>query len=292
MALIRVLSRLALIFVTVALVAFVVFNYGSFLVTVQSLDFRYWVGPTDSLRAPETPLFVFCAGFFVLGVILMGLASMQVYLDLMGSWRRLRKERKAYEPERREIERARAALAREREDHEPRRRELEFRSSELDHRAEELKRDREAIAEARSHVASERAELARERAEVGGERNAVERERTQVEAARAALARDRARAESALARASQAAEPEPVAAAGTGFADGRAEAPPAHELGTAPKAEPSEPSWDLAERLEDEVAAVVRLARDEPTEGEPARVSEDDEPAPPPTESVEPDPKR
>ncbi len=293
MALIRVLSRLALIVVTVVLVAFVVFNYGSFLVTVPALDFRYWVGAADSIRAPETPLFVFCAGFFVLGVVLMGLASMQVYLDLAGAWRKLRRERKSYEPERRELERARAALAREREDYEPKRRELDFRSSELDNRAEELKRDREAIAEARSHLASERAELARERAEVGGERNAVERERTSLEAARMALARDRARAESVIARALAVPTPPPEPP--------RAELPEALSplagpelasegmMATDPGSAP--PDWDLAERLDDDVAAVARLAREEVV-GEPAEQGEGDDEEPHATERVDPDESR
>lgn len=293
MALIRVLSRLALIFVTVVLVAFVVFNYGSFLVTVPALDFRYWVGAADSIRAPETPLFVFCAGFFVLGVVLMGLASMQVYLDLAGSWRKLRKERKSYEPERRELERARAALAREREDYEPKRRELDFRSSELDHRADELKRDREAIAEARNHLASERAELARERAEVGGERNAVERERTSLEAARTTLARDRAHAESVIARASAmpAPAPEPPCVEMPGAVSSVA-APELASAGTV-VADPSsaEPDWDLAERLDDDVAAVARLARED-LASEPANEGEGEGDEPHATERVDPDESR
>lgn len=295
MALIRVLSRLALIFVTVALVAFVVFNYGSFLVTVQSLEFRYWVGPNDSIHAPETPLFVFSAGFFVLGVVLMGLASMQVYLDLAASWRRLRKERKSYEPERRELERARASLAREREDHEPKLRELEFRVAELDHRAEELKRDREAIAEARSHLASERAELARERAEVGAERNAVERERTQVEASRSALARQRARAEVAIpAVPAVAHETRPDSAVrppAAGPAPGREPSQAGEGEAAADETEP-EVEWDLAERLDDDVAAVARLAQEDPAEGASADAAAESEGSPIPKADEDPEPSR
>ena len=181
---------------------------GALEISVQTKIVRSAHGADRKLALRITAILMGLAIAVIIGAVYAGIAmnsaaleiesSMQVYLDLAASWRRLRKERKSYEPERRELERARASLAREREDHEPKLRELEFRVAELDHRAEELKRDREAIAEARSHLASERAELARERAEVGAERNAVERERTQVEASRSALARQRARAEVAI----------------------------------------------------------------------------------------------
>ncbi|MBK7977185.1 MAG: hypothetical protein IPK07_29290 [Deltaproteobacteria bacterium] len=295
MALIRVLSRLALIFVTVALVAFVVFNYGSFLVTVQSLEFRYWVGPNDSIHAPETPLFVFSAGFFVLGVVLMGLASMQVYLDLAASWRRLRKERKSYEPERRELERARASLAREREDHEPKLRELEFRVAELDHRAE----GSSAIARRSPRLeatwpASVRSSPG-ERAEVGAERNAVERERTQVEASRSALARQRARAEVAIpAVPAVAHETRPDSAVrppAAGPAPGREPSQAGEGEAAADETEP-EVEWDLAERLDDDVAAVARLAQEDPAEGASADAAAESEGSPIPKADEDPEPSR
>ncbi len=259
MALIRVLSRVAFLTIATVLVCFVVVNHESFGVELPRLEFRYWAGAGDVVLAPAIPLFVFCAGFFVLGVVLMGLASMQVYVEVVGSWRRLRTERRRHEPERREVERARAALAREREEHEPKRRELEFRAQELDHRAEEQRRDRESLAEARSHLAAERAELAKSRAELGSERNDVERARLDVETARAVLERDRARAARDARAFGQAQE----RLASDVEAAGRASTVPAGPDGTLEQAfadVPISPAWNLAERLDDDVAAVARLS--------------------------------
>lgn len=259
MALIRVLSRVAFLTIATVLVCFVVFNHESFGVELPRLEFRYWAGAGDVVLAPTIPLFVFCAAFFVLGVVLMGLASMQVYVEVVGSWRRLRKERRRHEPERREVERARAALAREREEHEPKRRELDFRAQELDHRAEEQRRDRESLAEARSHLAAERAELAKSRAELGSERNDVERAHRDVEAARAALERDRARAARearALAQARVRLESETASVGPASTIDAGPDDAPEE----APADVPVEPAWNLAERLDDDVAAVARLS--------------------------------
>ncbi|MFN7950969.1 MAG: hypothetical protein U0610_04530 [bacterium] len=257
MTVIRVLSRVAFLLIATVLVSFVVFNHESFGVSLPSLEFRYWAGPNDALLAPPIPLFVFCACFFVLGVLLMGLASMQVYGNVVGSWRRLRKERRAHEPERLELERSRAALAREREEYEPKRRELEFRTTELDHRADELRRDREALAEARSHLAAERAELAKSRAELGAERRDVERARLDVESARAALERDRARA----IHETRELQGAPVRAASEPrFAVPSVGGESHEEPVTRDDASSAEAAWDLAERLDDDVAAVARLS--------------------------------
>jgi hypothetical protein len=239
-------------------------------------------------------LFVFCSIFFVLGVLLMGLASMQVYVDLVSSWRHLRKERRSHEPERRELERARSALAREREDHEPKRRELEFRSTELDHRTEELKRDREAVAQGRSHLAAERADLAKERADLSASHHALERERSEVEAARAALQRERSRSATELRnreieRASDFANP----AAPAETVSDPVPTTTGAELASV-GTDPSPSNWDLAGQLDDDVAAVARMARESPPAEGPVdadRVLAETH-ATDPAATAEPDPSR